>query len=167
ANHTGIRNIQTMTKLLGLGRTTGIAITGENPGNIPSPEWLRMQGLLWSDAFTALVSIGQGATEVSPLQMASVTATVANGGKVWQPRLVHKIVGKDGAAVKEDAPVLRADLTREGLTPEHVELVKRGMWRVVNEGGGTAGRARSDLTVLSGKTGTAQTANPQQPTNAW
>ncbi len=167
ANDAGIRDIQTMTKLLGLGRPTGIEVTGENPGNIPSPEWLRMQGLLWSDAFTALVSIGQGATEVSPLQMASVTATVANGGKVWQPRLVRKIVDKDGTAVKEDEPVLRADLTREGLKPEHVELVKRGMWRVVNEGGGTAGRAKSDLTVVSGKTGTAQTANPRQPTNAW
>ncbi len=167
ANHAGIRNIQTITNLLGLGRVTGVEVTGENPGNIPSPEWLRMQGLLWSDAFTALVSIGQGATEVSPLQMASVTATVANGGKVWQPRLVRKVVDRDGTVVKEDAPVLRADLTREGLTPEHVETVKRGMWRVVNEGGGTAGRAKSELTVVSGKTGTAQTANPRQPTNAW
>lgn len=167
ANHTGIRNIQTITNLLGLGRVTGIEVTGENSGNIPNPEWLQMQGLLWSDAFTALVSIGQGATEVTPLQMASVTATVANGGKVWQPRLVKKVVDRDGSVVKEDPPVLRADLTREGLRPEHIEIVKRGMWRVVNEGGGTAGRAKSELTVLSGKTGTAQTANPKQPTNAW
>lgn len=167
ANSTGIRNIQTMTNLLGLGRTTGIEVTGENPGNIPNPEWLRMQGLLWSDAFTALVSIGQGATEASPLQMASVTATVANGGKVYQPRLIRKVAEKDGKIVKEDTPVFKHDLTREGLTAEHVELVKRGMWRVTNEPGGTAGRAHSDLTVLSGKTGTAQTANPSQPTNAW
>lgn len=167
ANHTGIRNIQTMTNLLGLGRTTGIEITGENPGNIPNPEWLRMQGLLWSDAFTALVSIGQGATEASPLQMASVTASVASGGKVYQPRLVRKVVDKDGTLVKDDKPILRHDLTLEGLKPEHVELVKRGMWRVVNEPGGTAGRAKSELTTLSGKTGTAQTANPLQPTNAW
>lgn len=167
ANDTGIRNIQTVTSLLGLGRVTGLEVTGEAPGNIPSPEWLRMQGLLWSDAFTALVSIGQGATEVSPLQMASVTASVANGGKVYQPRLVRKVVDKDGTVVKDDAPVLRADLTREGLTQEQIELVKRGMWRVVNEPGGTAGRAKSELTVISGKTGTAQTANPIQPTNAW
>lgn len=167
ANDTGIRNIQTMTSLLGLGRVTGIEVTGEAPGNIPNPEWLRMQGLLWSDAFTALVSIGQGATEVTPLQMASVTASVANGGKVYQPRLVRKVVDKDGTVVKDDVPILKADLTREGLTPEHIELVKRGMWRVVNEAGGTAGRAKSDLTVISGKTGTAQTANPLQPTNAW
>lgn len=167
ANDTGIRNIQTVTSLLGLGRVTGIEVTGEAPGNIPNPEWLRMQGLLWSDAFTALVSIGQGATEVSPLQMASVTASVANGGKVYQPRLVRKVVDKDGTVVKDDVPVLRADLTREGLTPDQIELVKRGMWRVVNEAGGTAGRAKSELTTISGKTGTAQTANPIQPTNAW
>jgi penicillin-binding protein 2 len=167
ANDTGIRNIQTVTSLLGLGRVTGLEVTGEAPGNIPNPEWLRMQGLLWSDAFTALVSIGQGATEVSPLQMASVTASVANGGKVYQPRLVRKVVDKDGTVVKDDVPILRADLTREGLTPEQIELVKHGMWRVVNEPGGTAGRAKSELTTISGKTGTAQTANPIQPTNAW
>ncbi len=126
-----------------------------------------MQGLLWSDAFTALVSIGQGATEASPLQMASVTATVANGGKVYQPRLIHKIAEKEGEVVKEFPPNLKSDLTQEGITAEHVEMIKRGMWRVVNEPGGTAGRAQSSLTVLSGKTGTAQTANPNQPTNAW
>lgn len=167
ANHTGIRNIQTVTGLLGMGKKTGIKVTGENPGNIPNPEWLRMQGLLWSDAFTALVSIGQGATEATPLQMASVTASVANGGKVFRPRIIKKVVEKNGEVVWEEPPELKADLTKEGITAEQVEIVKRGMWRVVNEGGGTAGRAKSDFTVHSGKTGTAQTANPIQPTNAW
>ena len=167
ANHTGIRNIQTMKNLIGMGRKTGIKITGENPGNIPNPEWLRMQGLLWSDAFTALVSIGQGATEASPLQMASVTASASNGGRVYRPRIIKKVVEKNGEIVWEEPPELKADLTKEGITAEQIEVVKRGMWRVVNEGGGTAGRAKSDFTVLSGKTGTAQTANPVQPTNAW
>lgn len=167
ANHTGIRNIQTVTNLLGMGKKTGIKITGENPGNIPNPEWLRMQGLLWSDAFTALVSIGQGATEATPLQMASVTASVANGGKVFRPRIIKKVKEKNGNVVWEEPPELRHDLTKEGITAEQIEMVKRGMWRVVNEGGGTAGRAKSDFTTLSGKTGTAQTANPVQPTNAW
>ncbi len=167
ANHTGIRNIQTMTNLLGLGRTTGIRITGEKPGNIPNPEWLRAQGHLWSDAFTALVAIGQGATECTPLQMASVTASVASGGKVYQPRIIKKVQEKNGEVVWEEPPKLRHDLTKEGITAKQLEIVKRGMWRVVNEGGGTAGRARSKLTVLSGKTGTTQTGNPLQPTNAW
>jgi len=167
ANHTNIRNIQTMTSLLGMGRITGVRITGEKPGNIPNPEWLRMQGHLWSDAFTALVSIGQGATEATPLQMASVTATVANGGKVYQPRIIKKVIEHDGEVVWEEPPKIRHDLTKEGITAEQVEIVKRGMWRVVNEGGGTAGRAKSEMTTVSGKTGTAQTARPDQPTNAW
>ncbi|MDA7920414.1 penicillin-binding transpeptidase domain-containing protein [Verrucomicrobiales bacterium] len=167
ANNTGIRNIQTMTTLLGMGRKTGIRITGENAGNIPNPEWLRMQGLLWSDAFTALTSIGQGATEATPLQMASVTASLASGGKVYQPRIIKKVAEKNGKMVWEEPPLLKHDLTKEGITAEQVEIVKRGMWRVTNEAGGTAGRARSEMTVLSGKTGTTQTANPKQPTNAW
>lgn len=166
ANHTGIRNIQTMTNLLGMGKTTGIRVTGENPGNVPNPEWLRMQGQLWSDAFTALVSIGQGATEASPLQMASVTATVANGGKVFQPRIVKQVVEKDGVVSWEEPPKLKHDLLKEGLNEQQLETVKRGMWRVVNESGGTAGRARSEHTVLSGKTGTAQTS-VAGISNAW
>ncbi len=116
ANDTGIRNIQTVTSLLGLGRVTGLEVTGE-PRKHPNPSVLRMQGLLWSDAFTALVSIGQGATEVSPLQMASVTASVANGGKVYQPRLVRKVVDKDGTVVKDDVPILRPTSPARGSPP--------------------------------------------------
>ncbi len=167
ANDTGINNISELTSILGMGRITGIRTTGEKPGNIPNPEWLRQQGLNWSDAFTALTSIGQGATEATPLQMACVTAWVANGGKVYQPRLIRKVMDRDGKIVLDDAPQVRHDLTEEGLTAEQVELVKRGMWRVVNESGGTGRRASSTITTISGKTGTAQTANPKQPTNAW
>lgn len=167
ANDVGIKNIKTMTDLLGLGRTTGIEVTAEQPGNIPDPKWLSQQGLQWSDAFTALVSIGQGATETTPLQMASVTSSLASGGKVHQPLLVHKVVKSDNEIVLDGKPQLRHDLTEEGLTAEQVELVKRGMWRVVNDSGGTARRAASEITVISGKTGTVQTGNPRYPTNAW
>ncbi len=167
ANDTGIRNILTMCNLLGLGRTTGIKITGEQPGNAPGPEWMRAQGLVWTESYTAMTGIGQGFVEATPLQMASVTATVANGGKVYQPRIVKKVMRRSGEVVWEEPPVMRHDLTREGLTADQIETVKRGMWRVVNESGGTAGRAASDITVISGKTGTAQTGILNQPTNAW
>ncbi len=167
ANDVGIRNILTMCDLLGLGRTTGIKITGEQSGNAPGPEWMRMQGLVWTESYTAMTGIGQGFVEATPLQMASVTATVANGGKVYQPRIVKKVMRRDGEIVWEEPPNLRHDLTKEGLTADQVETVKRGMWRVVNEGGGTAGRAASQITVISGKTGTAQTGILNQPTNAW
>ena len=99
--------------------------------------------------------------------MASVTGTVANGGLVYQPRLVHRILEKDGTLVQKDPPRVKHDLTKEGITAEDVEMVKKGMWRVTNEAGGTAGRASSDLTTISGKTGTTQTGNPREPNNAW
>ena len=167
ANASGIKDIQKMTGLLGLGRKTGIELTGESPGNIPGPQWLRMQGLMWSDAFTALVAIGQGATETTPLQMASVTSTVCNGGRVFQPRLIERVAERDGTIVFRERPKIKYDLTKEGLTRENVEIVKHGMWRVVNESGGTAPRAKSEITVMAGKTGTTQTGNPNEPTNAW
>ncbi len=167
ANVCGISEIQKMTSILGLGHKTGIEVTGESPGSVPGPQWLRMQGLMWSDAFTALASIGQGANEATPLQMASVTATVSNGGRVFQPRLIERVTERDGSIVFREPPKVKHDLIKEGLTREDVETVKRGMWRVVNESRGTAPRAKSEITVISGKTGTTQTGKPNEPTNAW
>ncbi len=167
ANDTGIDNINRVTDMMGLGSKTGIRITNEKPGNVPSPEWLRQQGRSWNTSWTALTSIGQGVTEATPLQMACTTAWTANGGKIYQPRIIKAVIDQNGNKVLDEKPVLKYDLTKEGLTAEQVETVKRGMWRVVNEQGGTAGRALSTVTVISGKTGTAQTGVVAEPTNAW
>jgi len=166
-NETGIRNIVDLTGKLGLGRKSGVPLDGEMSGLVPTPEWLKLRGMTWSDAYTAMTSIGQGFTEATPLQMTAVTCAVANGGRYFQPRLIRRVQEKDGQIVLPDEPVLKADLTLEGLTPQEVELVKRGMWKVVNEEGGTAGRAKSPNTEVAGKTGTAQTGNSREPTNAW
>lgn len=166
-NATGIETIVRITSLLGLGHKTGIPLEGESPGMVPSPQWLKLQGLRWSDAFTAMTAIGQGFAEATPLQMASVACTVANGGLVYQPRLVRKIVEKDGTVLVEDKPVLKVSLPEAGITAEQVEDVKRGMWKAVNEDGGTAGRARMEAFTVAGKTGTAQTGRVAEPTDAW
>ncbi len=213
-NHTGINNIVEVTSKMGLGRKTGIPLDGEAPGLVPSPQWLKLQGQLWSDAFTAMTSIGQGFAEATPLQMAAATCTVANGGKVFQPRLVKRVVDQDGPVRRKlvemvrsgktmddvatetgalrsdvetwvnrakgkdldevawndlvpDEPQLKYDLAEEGLTKDELELVKQGMYQVVNEPGGTASRARSEDFLISGKTGTAQSGKPSEPTNAW
>lgn len=170
-NEAGIDNIQTIGKLLGLGEKTGIPVASESPGILPSPRWLMMNqpGMRWTSALTALVSIGQGATEASSLQMANVVATVANGGLCYKPRLVSKAVDSNGEATSISEPVLRHDLTKEGISKEDLEIVRQGMWAVVNEAGGTAGRAQSKKTTISGKTGTAQAFRPdgQKDNNAW
>ncbi len=163
-NEAGISNIQAVGKLFSLGEKYDLPLAGVSPGILPGPRWLMMNqpGHRWTSALTALVSIGQGATEASPLQMAMVVAAVANGGKCYQPRLVDQVVEKNGEIVFHSEPVMRHDLTREGFSKRDIELVRQGMWKVVNELGGTAGRARSKKTVISGKTGTAQAYLPDR-----
>ena len=168
-NHAGIRNIQQMSKWMGLGERSGIPLNNEDPGLVPNPEWKLAQGLgKWGQSDTAQVSIGQGATEATSLQIASVAAAVANRGKCYQPKLIHKIV-ENGIERRKD-PVLRFDLSQE-IPAAKIEVCRSGMWDVVNAKRGTAGRARSELAQISGKTGTAQTGRKREggenETNAW
>lgn len=169
-NAAGIRNIQKICGLMGLGEATGLPLLDEDPGNIPSPEQKRSLGMgAWGAADTAQVSIGQHQVEATPLQMSMTVATVSNGGKVYKPRLVHKIV-EEGAEQREE-PELLSDLTKNGVSPDQIKTIAGGLWDVVNAAGGTARRARSEIATISGKTGTAQTGrirpNGENETNAW
>src|SRR5258708_40133420 len=128
----------------------------------------------WSQAQTANVSIGQGYTLVSPLQLAMAYATIANGGVCYYPRLVDRVLKQDGSPVLDEqgnpaAPParVRTDL-REEISPDKIELVRKGLWKVVNEDGGTGGRARLKDWVVAGKTGTAQATDRGHEENvAW
>jgi len=174
-NRAGINNIVEVGKMLGLGSPTGIAIPNESGGILPSPRWMKLNrpGEVWGDATTANVSIGQGYVLATPLQMAMVTATVANGGKSFKPRLVDRVIEGDGKAATSvvKAVKLRADLSESGITPKQIEMVRRGMWKVVNEertkvGSATGTRARIEGIEVAGKTGTAQFWGRDQETGA-
>ena len=169
-NATGIENILKVSKWMGLGTRSGIPLNNEDPGFVPSPQWKRVQGLgNWGAADTAQVSIGQGATEATPLQMAMVASTIANGGKYYRPRLIHRTVGE--AEEKFKPSELQYDLTELGIPAEKIEICRSGMYDVVNELRGTARRGESKIVKLSGKTGTAQTGRKRptgtNETNAW
>src|ERR1700752_1251426 len=156
-NAAGIEAIDAVGKTLGLGEASGIELTNEAPGILPSPEWLRTtHNERWSQGQTANSSIGQGYVLASPLQMAMIAATVANGGISYQPSLVYQMQEPDGTSVRRPDKI-RGDLTRmNNLSKEDIELVRRGMWRVVNDPGGTGARAKIPGIVVAGKTGTAQ-----------
>jgi penicillin-binding protein 2 len=156
-NAAGIDAIDKVGTTLGLGQTSGVELSGEDPGLLPSPEWLRMtRNEKWSQGQTANTSIGQGYVLASPLQMAMIAATVANGGTVYQPSLIYKVQEADGTEIRKPAKI-RGDLKKDNnLSKEDVELVRRGMWRVVNDSGGTGSRAKISGIVVAGKTGTAQ-----------
>src|SRR5437667_1400133 len=150
-NAASIQSIDTVGKMLGIGEESGLRLTGEQTGNLPGPEWMQIHHPQerWSQAQTANVSIGQGYTLVSPLQLAMAYATIANGGICYYPRLVDKVLKQDGSPVLEEhgnvavpqTPQVRSDLRKE-LSPDKIELVRKGLWKVVNEEGGTGGRAR-------------------------
>ena len=158
-NAAGIDQIDAVGNMLGLGQRSGIPLSGEAPGVLPGPEWLAGVNpqAHWSAGFTANTAIGQGDVLASPLQMAMIASAVANGGTVYYPRLVDRIVAQDGTVVSQDPARVRTNLLADaGLTAEQIEKVRRGMWKVVNEEGGTAGHARIKGVEVAGKTGTAQ-----------
>src|SRR5881397_197288 len=176
-NAASIQSIDTVGKMLGIGEESGLRLTGEQTGNLPGPEWMQIHHPQerWSQAQTANVSIGQGYTLVSPLQLAMAYATIANGGICYYPRLVDKVLKQDGSPVLEEhgnvavpqTPQVRSDLRKE-LSPDKIELVRKGLWKVVNEEGGTGGRARLKDVQVAGKTGTAQaTDRGHKDTVAW
>src|SRR5205809_2378426 len=175
-NAASIQSIDHVGKMLGIGEESGLQLTGEQNGNLPGPEWMQIHHPQerWSQAQTANVSIGQGYTLVSPLQLAMAYATIANGGVCYYPRLVDRVLKQDGSPVLDEhgnpaapPPRVRSDLRQE-ISPDKIELVRRGLWKVVNEDGGTGGRARLKEWVVAGKTGTAQATERGHEENvAW
>ena len=172
-NLAGIQKILTVGGLLGLGAPYRIDLEDQQPGLLPTPQWLRgVQRRRWGDADTAQVSIGQGATMATPLQMAMVTTVIANRGLCYKPRLISKVrsaIGEESMRGIE----LQCDLTREGIAVEQIEEIRQGMWMVVNDYGGTARRAFSPTHPTAGKTGSA-TVPPilidgelREDTHAW
>ena len=138
----GIETISKYAKMLGLGAKTGIDLPSEEPGLVPSEEWVqRVFHHKWYPGSTISVAIGQGAVTTTPLQLAYVIGGIASGGVFKQPHLL-----KDAAHVG----VVRVELS------EHtVEEVTQGMYGVINEGG-TGGAIRLQGIEFCGKSGSAQ-----------
>lgn len=147
-----ISRIAKYAHLLGLGTKSQIDLPNEIEGIVPSPEWKkRTRGEKWYAGETISVSIGQGQVSVTPVSMAVMAATLANGRTAYQPHLIR--------AVDENGrwkPYLQPQvLERTDLKPETVKFIHQAMWGVVNAYG-TAGKARIPGEDVCGKTGTAQ-----------
>jgi len=139
----GIDKLYEYATGLGLGEKTGIALGKERRGLIPSTAWKReTRNLPWYPGETLHAAIGQGYVTVTPIQLAFMTGAIVNGGVRYKPSLI-----------KDTEPQIAG---RSSLNPLNIELIKQGLFGVVNEPSGTGWAARSSVTTISGKTGTAQ-----------
>jgi penicillin-binding protein 2 len=153
----------------GLGQKTGIGVNPESPGNIPTQAWytLRNRGQFYQ-GFTMNSAIGQGATTVTPLQLALSYAALGNGGTVYMPQLVRAIETPDGSVSQEFSPRVRQ---KTSVAKESIGVILDGLYAVVNNAHGTAYPVRDPSIEISGKTGTAQTGyvsnTRDDPKQAW
>ena len=153
ANDLGIDNISTFMKQFGFGTRTGIDITGESAGILPSQAWkTRRFKQKWYAGETISVGIGQGYNSYTPLQLAQAIATIANDGVMFRPHIVNYVedIVTRNRAVIEPQP----ERTLE-LKPEHLAVVKNALIGVNKEGTGARAFAGAPY-VSAGKTGTAQ-----------
>jgi penicillin-binding protein 2 len=150
----GIDVLAKYGQAFGLGSPTGLGLANEKPGLVASSAWKKKRfGVSWQPGETLSVAIGQGYNTTTPLQMAQVVSVVANGGILYQPHLVKRVVGAGGEVVKEFEPEV---VRRLEVKPEHLAAIKKALAAVVNEPGGTGGRARMEDVIVGGKTGTSQ-----------
>jgi len=154
-NDMGIDRISKWAHRFGFGEPTGVDLPHEESGTVPDPDWKRRTVLrdpIWHPGETISVSIGQGAIEVTPIQMAMFAAAIGNGGTLYRPHLLLSREVREG--IEEDE---RQDyvIRRVELRPRTLEVIRDAMWGVVNEDG-TGGRAKIAGRDICAKTGTAQ-----------
>ena len=151
---------------LGLGARTGIPIASETNGRIPTDEYMqKIYKRKFMPGDIANLSIGQGDTLISPLQMAQAMTAVANGGTLYQMRLVQQVQGLDNQIITAYDVRARAQID---IDKKVMAALRKAMVNVVSSPMGTAGRAGLDNVDVAGKTGTAQWGpKNKERTAAW
>jgi len=157
----GVSRMSKYSKYFGLGNLTGIDLPSESSGTMPDEEWkFKETGEKWYIGDTYHMAIGQGYTSVTPLQMTLATATIANRGTLYQPRIVKEMVYPDGRVEEITPKIIRNNF----ISKDNFDKVKVAMRKTVTEG---SARTLNDMKVaVAGKTGTAQFGN-ENKTHAW
>jgi penicillin-binding protein 2 len=154
AERVGMDRMARYARDFGLGSPTGLGLNAEQGGFIPTKAWYNKY---MPDGFrighTLNSGVGQGNVTVTPLQLAMVYATIANGGKLYLPQIVDRIETADGKAVQTFPPQIRR---RVQVSSKTLEIIRRALEGVINNPLGTAYDARIEGVDAAGKTGTAQ-----------
>jgi len=156
----GIDAIHDYLTKFGLGAKTGIDIEGELAGIAPSQQWkLGRFRQKWYTGDTVSVGIGQGYMLATPIQLAAMTATLANGGTPVHPRLLKAV---QNAKTLETTPIESTRAETVAIKPEHLELVRSAMVGVTSAGGTAVKAGLNAGYTIAGKTGTAQVIGMRQ-----
>ncbi len=148
----GATLLASWARRFGLGSATGIDLPGESDGLVPDPAWKEKTfGEVWTTGDTYNMGIGQGYVAATPMQMAVVTAAIANGGDVLVPHVVHEVRDSEGRVV---IPARRSVKSNLNVDPRNLNVFREGMRQAVADG--TAKTAASKNTRVAGKTGTAE-----------
>ncbi len=156
----GVNRLAGYAKRLGLGRKTGVEMEHEKAGLIPTAEWkMKRFGKPWQEGETLSVAIGQGFDLVTPIQLALMTATVANGGTLYRPSLIETVRDPEGRVLEQFTPTVLERFSGQG---RNLQLVRAALVEAVNGRHGTGRRARFKKITVAGKTGTAQVVRLKQ-----
>ena len=159
ASTIGVDHIAQFLAPLGFGSLTGIDISGEKPGLLPSREWkkkafARPADQMWFPGETVNFGIGQGYFLVTPLQLAHYTSILANRGASFRPRLVNAVRDPGTGQIRRLAPVKGAGI--KNVTPTQWQIVMEGMAGTARYGTAALTAGKNMTYTIAGKTGTAQ-----------
>ncbi|MFI3186576.1 MAG: penicillin-binding protein 2 [Methylococcaceae bacterium] len=160
ASTLGIDRMHDFLQHFGFGEKTGIDLTGEKSGLMPSREWKRnRRNQSWYPGETLITGIGQGFLQVTPIQLAKATATLANNGNIVTPFLVKNTEHTD----PEDLAIEESHPDNIAIKSENINTIISAMVNVIHDQHGTAKSIGKDINYqIAGKTGTAQVFNIKQ-----
>jgi penicillin-binding protein 2 len=160
----GVDRIARYAKAFGLGQSLGIQLNMERPGLIPTSAWkMLVHRFPWAAGDTPNVSIGQGYDLITPVQMANLYASIANGGKVFRPYFVNRVTNHVGETVFEHQPELIRKVAE--IKPETFQIVRNVLMSVVMDPKGTGKNANVPGTTVAGKTGSVQVVSLKKNRN--
>jgi penicillin-binding protein 2 len=189
SRHAPLQPMQRMELAWGFGRDPGIDLPEQDPGSIPTRQWLYnywkqykhfwcshgsqngsyvqqieyqdcKTGYVWEPGQAAIAAIGQGYVTVTPLQLADAYAALANGGTLYSPRIGEALINPDGTVVKRINPPVVRHLPASGNTLAYIRDALRGVVTSGTAAGAFGGFPLSKVCV-AGKTGTADVAGTQ------
>jgi penicillin-binding protein 2 len=155
--------IQRWASMLGLGKRPPIDLTGAFAGYLPAPRsFQKLFGFPWTEGQTVNLAIGQGALEVSPLQLAVAYSALINGGTVVRPHVGEAVWRNGVRQALHFKPVRKLKLS------PYTSAIKQGLYEAANSSGGTSASVFSGFPIkVAGKTGTAETCGASCPDHSW